>query len=116
MVHRIVVPDALRPHVLGLAHDNPMAGHLGVRKTKARILEHFWWLSARKDIADYVRTCHTCQVVGKPNQKPPRAPLKPIPVMAEPFSEVLTDVVGPLYRTSKGHEYCRPLWTRAQGS
>ena len=26
--------------------------------------------------------------------------------MTEPFSEVLVDVVGPLCRTSKGHEYC----------
>ena len=106
IVHQILVPRELRPHVLELAHDNPMAGHLGVRKTKARIFEHFWWPSAAKDIADYVRTCRTCQVVGKPNQKPPRAPLRPIPVMTEPFSEVLVDVVGPLCKTSKGHEYC----------
>ena len=43
IVHQILVPREMRPHVLELAHDNSMAGHLSVRKTKARIFEHFWW-------------------------------------------------------------------------
>lgn len=32
-VHQIVLPASLRPAVLQLAHDCPMAGHLGVNKT-----------------------------------------------------------------------------------
>ena len=35
-------------------------------------------------------------MVGKPNQKQPVAPLKPIPVLGESFSRVLIDCVGPL--------------------
>ena len=106
IVHQILVPRELGLHMLELVPDNSMAGHLGVRETKARIFEPFWWPSAAKNIVDYVRTCQTCQVVGKPKQKPLRAPLRPVPVMTKPFSEVLVDVVGPLYRTSQGHEYC----------
>ena len=71
-----------------------MAGHLGVRKTHDRILNHFWWPTLRKDVSEYCRSCHTCQVVGKPNQKIPAAPLKPIPAFDEPFSRVIVDCVG----------------------
>ena len=61
-----------------------MAGHLGVRKTQDRILNHFWWPTLRKDVSEYCRSCHTCQVVGKPNQKIPTASLKPILAFDEP--------------------------------
>ena len=33
--------------------------------------------------------------MGKPNKKPPVAPLKPIPVMEEPFSHIIVDCVDP---------------------
>ena len=82
-----------------------MAGHLGVRKTHDRILNHFWWPTLRKDVAEYCRSCHTCQVVGKPNQKIPTAPLKPIPAFDEPFSRVIVDCVGPLPKTKAGNQY-----------
>ena len=68
-------------------------------------MRHFYWPSIRKDVAAYCRTCHTCQLVGKPNQKIPAAPLKPIPVLEEPFSRIIIDCVGPLPRTKAGHEY-----------
>lgn len=103
--HQIVVPQVLRSHVLELAHDLPLSGHLGVKKTKTRILENFWWPSVSRDVAEYVRTCHVCQVVGKPNQGPKRVPLHPIPIVDEPFSRLMIDIVGPLPKTSKGNQY-----------
>ena len=103
---QVVAPSGLRPHLLSLAHDHPMSGHAGVRKTKSRLFQHFWWPGAAKDVAEYCRTCHVCQQVGKPNQTPIKAPLKPIPVMGEPFEDIMLDIVGPLPKTSKGFEYC----------
>ena len=41
VLYQVVVPRTMRSSVLELAHDNFMAGHLGVRKTKDRILEYF---------------------------------------------------------------------------
>ena len=61
--------------------------------------------SIRIDVSNYCRTCHTCQVTGKPNQKIPRAPLYPIPAVGEPFSRILIDCVGPLTKTKAGHQY-----------
>ena len=71
-----------RSDVLSLAHETPMAGHLGINKTYRKILDHFYWPGMRKDVKQY---CRTCQLVGKPNLKPPLAPLKPIPVTTAPL-------------------------------
>lgn len=81
------------------------SGHLGITKTYRAILRHFYWPGLKSDISKYCRTCHVCQVVGKPNQIVPPAPLHPIPVMAEPFERVIIDCVGPLPRTKSGNQY-----------
>lgn len=105
VVHQIVVPPTCRNEILRLGHDVPMAGHLGVNKTYERVLDHFYWPGIKRDVADYSRSCHVCQVVGKRNQKIPPAPLQPIPAFREPFSRVIVDCVGPLPRTKAGNQY-----------
>ena len=105
VVHQVVVPKDYRPHVLSLAHDSSLAGHLGVKKTYHRVLRNFFWPGLKSDVVKYCRTCHTCQIVGKPNQPVPPAPLHPIPVLGEPFERVLIDCVGPLPKTKSGHQY-----------
>ena len=59
----------------------------------------------KKDVSKFCRSCHICQIVGKPNQKIPRAPLQPIPAFAEPFIRVLIDCVGHLPKSKSGNEY-----------
>ncbi|KAK3106890.1 hypothetical protein FSP39_002127 [Pinctada imbricata] len=105
VVHQIVVPVAYRGDIMSLAHVTPMAGHLGVNKTSNRILSHFYWPKLRKDVSEFCKSCHSCQMVGKPNQVIPHAPLQPIPAFEEPFSRVLVDCVGPLPRTRSGNQY-----------
>ncbi|XP_071850601.1 uncharacterized protein [Apostichopus japonicus] len=104
VVHQTVVPKVYHSDIMSMAHDSPMAGHLGVRKTCDRILKHFWWPKIRSDVADYCRSCHTCQVVGKPNQKIPPAPLKPIPAFDEPFRRVIIDCFDSLPKTKSGRQ------------
>ncbi|XP_037780157.1 uncharacterized protein LOC119576547 [Penaeus monodon] len=98
-VHQIIIPRYYRSQILSLAHDSPMVGHLGINKTCNRIQKYFYWPGMRKDVVLYCKTCHKCQVVGKPNQKITAAPLYPIPAMSEPFSKVIVDCVGPLPKT-----------------
>lgn len=59
----------------------------------------------RKDVVEYCRSCHVCQLVGKPNQKIPPAHLNPIPAFEEPFTKVIIDCVGPLPKTKVGNQY-----------
>ena len=82
-----------------------MSGHLGINKTYQRILEHFYCPNLRKDVIEFCRSCHTCQLVGKPNPTLPKAPLQPIPAFEEPFSRVIIDCVGPLPKTKSGNQY-----------
>ena len=105
VVYQVVIPQKHRHDILSIAHESPMAGHLGIKKTYQKVLNHFYWPGMQKDVKDFCRTCHTCQVIGKPNQKPPAAPLKPIPVSTEPFSHVIIDCVGPLPKTKEGNQY-----------
>ncbi len=91
VVHQIVVPLQFRQPVLSLAHDHPWSGHLGINKTYNRVLQHFFWPGLKSDVARYCKTCHICQVRGKPNQVVPPAPLCPIPIVGEPFEHVLVD-------------------------
>ena len=105
VIYQIVLPHKYRHDVLILAHETPMAGHLGVSKTYRKVVNHFYWPGIHQDVKTFIRACHTCQMVGKPNQKPSVAPLKPIPVLGEPFSRVLIDCVGPLPKSKSGNQY-----------
>lgn len=88
-VNHIVVPKKYRKEILGLAHDFPLGGHLGVRKSHGRILAHFYWPALKRDVMEYSKYSHVCQVVDKPNVKIPVAPLKPIIAFEEPFSRII---------------------------
>ena len=92
--YQIVIPKVYRYEILSLAHETPLVRHLNRRKTLRKISEHFYWPSLRKDVAEFCQSCHTCQMVGKPN--------RPIPTFEEPFSRVIIDCVGPLPKTKSG--------------
>lgn len=43
-------------------HNTPMAGHQGVHRMAHKIGAKYKWVGLRKDVQDYVRNCHTCQI------------------------------------------------------
>lgn len=104
-VYQIVLPTGYRYQIMQLAHEHLCSGHLGVTKTYDRISRHFFWPSLKSSVSAFVRSCHSCQCAGKPNQKIPHAPLKPIPVVGEPFERLILDCVGPLPKAKSGHQY-----------
>ncbi|XP_068240108.1 uncharacterized protein [Palaemon carinicauda] len=100
---QLVVPLTLRKNILSVAHQAD--SHLGVSKTYKRITNDFFWPGMKHDVFEFVKECHVCQVVGKPNEVIPKAPLVPIVIPHEPFSKVIIDCVGPLPKTKKGNQY-----------
>lgn len=104
-VYQIVLPQGYRSQLVAVAHESQWSGHFGVTKTYQLILKHFFWPGMKTDVTTHCRTCHTCQIVGKPNQRIPHAPLHPIPIMEQPFDRVIMDCVGPLPRTKNGNQY-----------
>ncbi|XDV34329.1 hypothetical protein PO909_004496, partial [Leuciscus waleckii] len=104
-VFQVVVPKPYREQVMSVAHDHELSGHVGIRKTYDYLLKHFFWPLMKLDVAKFCKSCHACQMGGKPNQVIPPAQLKPIPVLGEPFERILIDCIGPLPRTKSGNTY-----------
>ena len=93
-VEQIVLPKQCRRTVLELAHSIPMGGHLGKKKTTSRIQQRFYWPTIHRDVADFCRSCEVCQKFRR--QQKTKAPMMPLPVIAEPFQRIAMDIVGPL--------------------
>ncbi|KAJ1125017.1 hypothetical protein NDU88_003457 [Pleurodeles waltl] len=92
---RLVIPQEYRKFLLTLAHDIPLAGHLGQMKTWDRLVPLFHWPRMSEDTKDFCKSCETCQASGKTGGTP-KAPLIPLPVVGVPFERVGVDIVGPL--------------------
>ena len=105
-VTQIVVPFEYRQRILKIGHDIPLAGHLGVNKTRDRILKNFYWPGIFGDISRFCRSCDSCQKTSKKIFKRDRAKLVKVPIVDVPFSKIAIDLIGPLIRTSKGNKYC----------
>ena len=100
----IVLPKMCRRGVLELAHSVPMAGHLGRKKTTTRVIRRFYWPTLKQDVAGFCRSCSACQQVHHHHRRQ-KAPMIPLPVIAEPFKRVAMDIVGPLQRSRSGNRY-----------
>ena len=86
--NRIFPPVKLRNKAIELAHED----HAGITKTKQRIRSKLWWPCMDKDIERHIRTCHPCQIVGKPD---PPEPVQPTKLPDEPWTDLAIDVCGP---------------------
>lgn len=103
-VKRLVVPLQCRSMIMHLAHSMPWAGHLGRNKTYLRIASRFYWPSMYTDVHTFCRTCSICQKTCHV-RKTDRAYLQPLPIIATPFRRIAMDIVGPLVRSGRGHQY-----------
>lgn len=60
---QIVVPNvaAVKQAVIEACHDTPYSGHRGKVATKDLVAKDFYWHGLDLDVAQYVKTCDTCQ-------------------------------------------------------
>ncbi len=86
---RIVVPKALQPRALALAHE----GHLGIVGTNQHVRSKVWWPGMDRAAEKYCKSCHGCQVVSRPDAP---EPLRPTPLPDGPWQDVAIDLLGPL--------------------
>ncbi|GBM97791.1 Retrovirus-related Pol polyprotein from transposon 297 [Araneus ventricosus] len=56
-VKQLVLPKCKRDEVLKVAHEIPLAGHLGEQKTKQLIKYSFFWPEIKKDVKEFCQTC-----------------------------------------------------------
>ena len=100
-VLQIVIPAAMRAQLLELAHAALTSSHLGIDRTRHRLLQHFWWPKLFSDVNDFVKTCDTCQRVGT-SRHPDKVPLVEVPVIEQVGYRYAIDLVGPLPTSVKG--------------
>ncbi|KAK3751268.1 hypothetical protein QZH41_002432 [Actinostola sp. cb2023] len=100
---QLVVPRALHHEVLVQAHDNVLAGHLGVHKTYEKLRDRYYWRGMYKDAEHWCKSCVDCAMRKTPRNHA-KAPLLPIPVEG-PFHRVAVDVMGPLTPTETVAEH-----------
>jgi hypothetical protein len=69
---KTVIPcDAvLRRDILDEVHQIRYTIHPGNNKMYQDLKKRFWWCGKKKDIAEYVAQCHSCQLVKAKYQKP----------------------------------------------
>jgi hypothetical protein len=91
---RILVPQVLREKILLRFHDSPFAGHLGVKKTTARIQRRFKWPRMVKEIREYIRNCELC--VKRKGGGDNKSPLNPIPPPDHVWQCMAMYIMGPL--------------------
>ena len=97
---QLVLPKHYRRKILEVAHDIPLAGHLGQKKMLNRILQRFFWPGITREVRQYCRSCAACQKAATKNRK---VCLQSMPIIDEPFSRIAMDIIGPLDRSKNGN-------------
>ncbi|XP_053486641.1 uncharacterized protein LOC128611284 [Ictalurus furcatus] len=102
-VDLLVVPRPKTAVLLHLAHTHPLGDHLGARNTLEKLRDHFVWRGMDAEVRAFCQQCPQCQRTAP--RRPPPAPLIPLPIIGVPFERVGMDLVGPLPKSARGHEY-----------
>ena len=78
--------------ILHDAHDSPMAGHGGTRRTLDLVLRKTRWAGVRKDVQKYVQDCEVCARNKVPRTKP-YGLLQPLQIAERPWESVTLDYI-----------------------
>jgi hypothetical protein len=99
----IAIPadKALRADIVRECHERQHAGHGGVTRTTELVERTFWWKSLRRQVYEYVTSCHDCQTNKASNRLPGGEP-QPLQVPDGPWSSVSLDLITALPKTKRG--------------
>ena len=102
---RICVPEvkAIHDAILREAHDSTYSIHPGSTKMYLDLKEKYWWYGLKKDVAEYVAICDTCQRVKAEHQRPAGL-LQPMKIPEWKWEEVGMDFIVGLPRTQRGYD------------
>jgi hypothetical protein len=102
---RLCIPagGGLRAQVLRECHDGPLGGHFGRAKTGSLVRRLAFWIGQDRDVAEYVRTCETCQRT-KAEHGGPRGLLHPLPLPSRRGGMLGVDWIAGLPTTAAGFD------------
>lgn len=83
-----IVPKVLQSHALEVAHE----GHPSIARMKSILRQRVWWPGMPKDATDWVQSCETCCINGKPERT---TPMQRVFAPKTPWNTVALDFNGP---------------------
>ena len=97
---RLCVPDVieLKKEILEEAHSSAYVMHPGSTKMYRTLRDHYWWRGMKKEIAEFVSKCLTCQQIKIEHHKPAGL-LQPLPIPEWKWERITMDFMTGLPRT-----------------
>jgi hypothetical protein len=105
--HQLMVPVSLQHELIGQMHCSLTAGHLGIKKTKSKLVQRYYWYNLKEDIKLYIAQCDVC-AADKPAPKTARAPMGHLRSGA-PWDTLGIDYLGPFPKSPRGNKYIMVL-------
>ncbi|KAK2397880.1 hypothetical protein QL285_059409 [Trifolium repens] len=102
---RVCVPDVmdLRNTILGEAHKSKLSMHPGATKMYQDLRLDFWWSGMKKDVAEYVASCLTCQKAKIEHQRP-AGMLQSLDIPEWKWVSISMDFITGLPKTRRKHD------------
>jgi hypothetical protein len=102
--NRLCVPKGEAQGVLlDEAHNSAYSMHPGTTKMYLDLKTRYWWRGMKREIAQYVAQCDTCQRTKAEHHRPAGL-LQPLPVPKWKWEEIGMDFVIGLPQTQKGND------------
>ncbi|KAL8124972.1 hypothetical protein AgCh_012593 [Apium graveolens] len=102
---RIWIPNVveLKHEILQEAHNSRFSIHPGSTKMYQDLKESYWWPNMKKEIAEWISKCYTCQRVKAKHQRPSGL-LQPLDIPEWKWEHIATDFVVGLPKTKSNHD------------
>ena len=94
------VPEAIWTELISQHHDDPLAGHFSIDKTRELVGRKYYWPSLRRDVKSYVRGCDICLTLKAVRHKP-YGDLQSLPILTHWWKNLSMDFVTGLLLSSE---------------
>ena len=100
------IPEIIRSELISRHHDDPLAGHFGIDKTRELIARKYYWPTLRQDVEAYVKGCDVC-LASKAVRHKPYGDLQALPIPTHRWKDLSMDFVTglPVSTDWKGKSY-----------
>ena len=100
------VPEIIRSKVISRHHNDPLAEHFGIDKTRELVGRKYYWPGLKRDVKSYVQGCDVC-LASKAVRHKPYGDLQSLPILTHRWKDLSMDFVTglPLSADWKGDSY-----------
>ncbi len=100
------VPKVIYSELISRYHDDPLAGHFGIERTRKLIARKYYWPTLRRDIEADLKGCYVC-LASKAVRHKPYGNLQSLPVLTHWWKDLSMDFITglPISANWKGDSY-----------